>query len=273
VVEWNSKSVIRNRPSWKTSRIISYVESIDGTAMKPVKRRWQMLPPVVILRYWLHQSNFYLSRIELLHRWLLEIMVFAPLFTWFSTSRSALAAAVLAFLISHTASAVLNGHLWAMLCHDLFWVSLYTQRRPFFDYIDRMRIRLAAEKPHYMAGAVFFGSLARGQFRTTSDMDIRFIAQNGVWNGLRTAHLVFLERLRALFTGFPLDIYMFQSEEEIRHKMDVGSEHPISVYKYGEKLERILPETRSFDEFRDLFLGGPEPVRADDLEKARSNVA
>ncbi len=240
--------------------------------MKPVKRRWQMWPPMVIIRYWLHQSNRYLNPIELLHRWLLEAIVFVPLFFWFSGSRSALVAAALAFLISHTLSAVLNGHLWAMLAHDLFWISLYTKRRPFFNYIDRMRIRFNKRDPRYMAGAVFFGSLSRGQFRTTSDMDIRFIAQDGFWNGFRTAHLVFIERLSALFGGFPLDIYMFQDEREIRKKMDVAGEHPIPLYEYGEKLRAVLPETGSFKRFREDFLARPEPVRANDLKKARSHV-
>jgi predicted nucleotidyltransferase len=240
--------------------------------MKPRKKRWQMWPPLVILRYWLHQSNRYLNPIELLHRWLFEAAMFVPLFIWFSGSQSALVAAGVAFLISHTASALFNGHPWAMLAHDLFWVSIYTKRRPFFDYIDRMRIRLEKKDPRYLAGAVFFGSLACGEFRTTSDMDIRFIAQDGFRNGFRAAHLVFVERLHALFAGFPLDIYMFQSEAEIRKKMDVDNERPISIYEHGSKLEQILPMTQKFDGFHDLFLSGPEPVRADDLRRARSNL-
>lgn len=240
--------------------------------MKPVKRKWQTWPPLVILRYWLHQSNRYLSPAELIHRWLLEATVFMILFYWLSGSMAHLLAAIIAFLISHTASALFNGHLWAMLAHDLFWISLYTKRQPFFDYIDRMRIRLEKKDPQYMAGAVFFGSLARGEFRTTSDMDIRFISQDGFWNGFRTAHLVFIERLYALFSGFPLDIYMFQSESEIRKKMDVDGEKPIAIYCHGNKLMRILPETQSFDKFPDLFLAGPDPVRADDLKKARSHI-
>jgi predicted nucleotidyltransferase len=240
--------------------------------MKPLKNRWQMWPPLVILRYWLHQSNRYLNPIELLHRWLFEAAVFFPLFIWLSGSRSAFVAAGGAFLISHTASAIFNGHPWAMLVHDLFWVSLYPKRRPFFDYIDQMRVRLEKKGPRYMAGAVFFGSLVRGEFRTTSDMDIRFIAQDGFWNGFRTAHLVFVERLYALFAGFPLDVYMFQSEAEIRKKMDVDNECPIPIYEYGHKLKRILPQTQSFDEFRDIFLGKPQPVRTDDLRRARSNL-
>ena len=241
--------------------------------MKPVKKRWQMWPPLVILRYWIHQSNRYLNPIELFHRWVLEAAVFLPLYLWLSISRSAFVAAGLAFLVSHTFSALFNGHLWAMLAHDLFWVSLYTKRRPFFDYVNEMRIRLVNKDPRYVAGAVFFGSLTRGDFRTTTDLDIRFVAQDGFWNGFRTAQIVFAERLRALFHGFPLDTYMFQSEAEIRKKMDVENEHPVAVYRYGEKISRILPETREFNEFRDLFLDGPEPVRKDDLENARSRIA
>ena len=240
--------------------------------MKPVKRRWQVWPPIVIARYWLHQSNRYLNPAELLHRWALESAVFVIIFYWLSASQSWGVATFISFLISHTASAVFNGHIWAMLVHDLWWVSLYQRRQPFFDYIDRMRLRLERKDPQYLAGAVFFGSLARGEFRTTSDMDIRFIAQDGFWNAFRVAHLVFLERLYALFAGFPIDIYMFQSEKEVHKKMDVTNESPVTIYTYGEKLSKVLPLIGEFTEFRAVFLSGSEPDRVDDLRNARSHV-
>lgn len=222
--------------------------------MKPVKSPWMMWPPLVIVRYWLHQGNRYMNWVELTHRWLLELTVFVPLLIYFQTEYTFSYAAILAFAISHTCSAIFNGHLFAMLAHDLFWLSLYKDRRRFFDYIDQSRIRLEKKAPEYMAGAIFFGSICRGVFRDTSDLDIRYIANDGVWNSFRTAHLVFLERLNALFSGYPLDAYMFISKSEIGKKMDLVNESPVAIYLHGGKVKSILPNTQPFEKFRDTFL-------------------
>lgn len=221
--------------------------------MKPVRKGWITWPPVIIVRYWLHQSNTYMNFVELFHRWLLELLVFIPAFFLFNDTSSILMSVIYAFIISHTASAVFNGHIFAMLCHDLFWLSVYKDKRKFYLYVDEMNARLERKAPKYMAGAVFFGSLARGEFRVTSDMDIRFVAKDGFINGVLTAHLVFVERWHSLLSGFPLDIYMFQQEAEIRRKMDVENEHPVSIYNCGEKIRRVLPETRSYSEFKKQY--------------------
>lgn len=222
--------------------------------MKPVRNKWMTLPPVVIVKYWLHQSNTYMNWIELLHRWTVELIVFLPLFWWFSIDNTATTAALLAFLISHTFSAIINGHLFAMLAHDLFWLSLYKDRASFYWYIEEMRARIQRKKPDYLAGGVFFGSLSRGVFRETSDLDIRFIPEDGFINGIKCAHLVFIERFHALFAGFPIDAYMFLNEAEVRKKMDVSFENPVPVYLYGNKAISILPEMQTFKNFEQVFL-------------------
>ncbi len=226
--------------------------------MKPVRKGFITWPPVVIVKYWLHQSNTYMNWIELLHRWTLELLVFLPLLWWFCADNSMVMAALYAFLISHTFSAIVNGHLFAMLAHDLFWLSLYKDRESFYWYIEEMRARIQRKKPDYLSGGVFFGSLARGVFRETSDLDIRFIPEDGFINGLKCAHLVFVERFHALMAGYPIDAYMFLDEAEVRKKMDVSFENPVPVYLHGDKAIDILPEMQTFENFEQIFLNGPE---------------
>ena len=100
---------------------------------KPIRTGWKTWAPVVILKYWLHQSNRYMNVVELTHRWFLEALVFIPLLYFFSESQPAQYAAGLAFLISHTFSATLNGHPFALIAHDLYWLQLYTTRPAFSD--------------------------------------------------------------------------------------------------------------------------------------------
>ena len=108
--------------------------------------------------------------------------------------------------------------------------------------------------PRFICGAVFYGSLVRGIFRDSSDLDIRIISEDGFWNAFRAANLVFLERARAFFTGFPIDIYMIRDKEELYKKMDVKNETPVCVYHYGNKLSQVLAEIKSFDNFKSTFL-------------------
>jgi len=224
--------------------------------MKPVRKGWRLWPPVIIAKYWLLQGALYMNWVERLHRWGLELLIFLAIYALIgglAAGNGRLAAALLA---AHTLNAIINGHLFAMLTHDLFWFSRYRNRADFLRYMETMRGRLQAQAPPYVSGGVFFGSIARGVFRTSSDLDIRFIPADGLWNALRAAHLVFGERFRALLAGFPIDIYMFRSEAEVRKKMDVANELPVCVYRCGTKLEQILPETVSFETFRERFAAG-----------------
>lgn len=223
--------------------------------VKPIRTGWKTWPLIVIVKYWLHQSNRYMNIIELLHRWTLEALVFVPALFLLLQALPPTSAAMAAFLVSHSFSATFNGHPFALLAHDLFWLQLYDTRPVFFTYIDEMRIRLEKKNPNYLAGAVFFGSLSRGKFKKTSDLDIRFIPKPGFFNRIRCAHLVFQERIHACLSGFPLDIYMFLTGPEVRKKMDVSSEQPVALILSGDYAVKMLPELRTFEEFQKVFLG------------------
>jgi predicted nucleotidyltransferase len=169
--------------------------------------------------------------VERLHRVLLELAVFVP-FWWlaFATGSSTGGAAGIAFLAAHTLNAVLNGQPWALLIHDNPRFNRYRRPDKYLAWIEALKNRLDHARPSYLREAVVFGSVVRGVFRETSDLDVRFIANDGFWNAFRTAHLVFLERARSVFSGFPLDLYMFRTREETERKMRVRDEPAIRLY-------------------------------------------
>lgn len=221
--------------------------------MKPLKEGWFYWPPIVLARYWLLQGILYMNWTERCHRWLLELLFFSCTYLILSSSAGYPTGIICSFLIAHTISALMNGHPFALLSHDLFWFSLYKDKAKFFSYVDSIRSRMQQMNPRFIYGAVFFGSLVRGIFRDSSDLDIRIISENGFWNAFRAANLVFLERARAFFTGFPIDIYMIRSKDELYRKMDVKNETPVCVYRYGNTLSRVLPEIKSFESFKNTF--------------------
>jgi len=192
--------------------------------------------------------------IERLHRWTIELMIFLCIYLSLSAFLGHLVNISLSFIIAHTLNALVNGHLFAMFAHDLFWFSLYKDRQKFFSYIERIRNRMQRKAPPCICGVVFFGSLVRGDFKDSSDLDIRFISENGFWNAVGAAHQVFLERVRAVLAGFPIDIYMIRSKDELISKMDIMNETPVCLYRPGAELNLIMPEIISFDRFTKDFL-------------------
>jgi predicted nucleotidyltransferase len=220
--------------------------------MKPVRSGLKIWPPIIILRYWIIQGMLFMNNVERIHRMLLEIIFFIVIFiALFNIDMHK--RILLSIGIAHTFSFLFNGHLFAMMTHDLFWFGLYKKKSKFIGYMDNMYERLNAYQPEYIDGVVFFGSLARGIFRETSDLDVRFIAKKGFVNGLKASHFVFKERLRALFHGFPIDAYMFLTEKEVRKKMDVINEYPVCMLSTSNTLGQMFPELQSYGHFKKII--------------------
>ncbi len=224
--------------------------------MKPDKSTWKYRPIPVILRYWFFQGMAYMNRIELIHRLILEILIFILVINIFYLNQAISLKFILAFFITHSLNLIINGHLIALCAHDLFWFSLYSDKTRFFLYMEEMRVRLARKNPTYLKGAFFWGSLTRCNFKSTSDLDVRFIPENGLWAGFRTANIVFVERWHAFWAGFPLDAYMFMSREETERKMDVKNEPAVSLW--SKEAQHIFGghEAESFASFSDRFISG-----------------
>ena len=222
--------------------------------MKPEKSGWWYWPPITIARYWVFQGTLYMNWVERLHRWTIELLLLIGSYFIISAFVRFPANGLWSIFIAHTLSALLNGHPFALFAHDLFWFSFYKDRKSFINYIEKIRSRLLRKTPSCVCGVLFFGSLVRGNFRDSSDLDIRYISNDGFWNSWCTANWVFLERVHAMLAGFPIDIYMFQSGDEIRKKMDVNNEKPVCICFHGSKIHRLLPDTETFENFKRMFL-------------------
>lgn len=212
-------------------------------------------PIPVLLRYWLVQGVMYMNWVERLHRFSLEallVVLLAWLLGFFGTGMWVWVAA---FLLGHTLNGIFNGHPFAVLAHDagVHSVCYYRDRDRFLSYVEYMQARLDREQPEYLAGALIFGSIVRGVFRPTSDLDIRYIAMPGFLNALKTAHIVFLERFRATLKGFPMDIYMFLDPQETAAKMNVAAEPPVALYSWGNSMTDAFGAVYSLEHMKDML--------------------
>ena len=175
--------------------------------------------------HWVFQGLLYMDRTE---RWfklgidvVLTLIISVPLALL--TPVPLVASVAIAFPLAHTMNWIFNGHIYVVLKHfgkvehsELEWET----------YINGLSERAARQTSvHWMAA---FGSLARGEFSPTSDLDVRIIRKQGLPNGVRACWFAMLERSRAFFSHYPLDIYVLDTGRPLAKLL--LDEQPVTLY-------------------------------------------
>jgi len=162
----------------------------------------------VVLSYWIFQGVLYADYREILLKCLID------------GALTFLLAAILdvpfylSLIAAHTLNMVFNGHVIAMRRHMGLGAN---NPAKFIAYIEKFDERVRS-KPYIRAVAAF-GSLTRGSYRPTSDIDVRIVPKEGQVSFCRACLFALTERTRAILSGFPLDLYVF-SEAELKNKMN-----------------------------------------------------
>lgn len=169
--------------------------------------------PIIALGvHWIFQGMLHMDPTELLFKTCLEailIVIFLPLLALIGQLPWAWATTV-AFVLAHTLNFLFNGQMWVVLKH-FGWVR--RSRSEFDAYLCQLSDRIWAEPSIEYAEA--YGSLVRGEWSSTSDLDVRLVRKSGVINGLRACSFSFRERTRALLRKFPLDIAVFDGPQRL----------------------------------------------------------
>lgn len=150
------------------------------------------------------------------------------------------------FIIAHTLNFMLNAQAKAIFNH------MGAGNKPavdFYEGVESMKKRL--EKTTCFEVAIAYGSLSRGCYKPTSDIDVRFIPKAGEWNFWKACFWAFRERIISFFTGFPLDSYVFSLE----HTKNVmrSDELPIIVIERNNAAKEIYPNRVEWEEWCDVF--------------------
>lgn len=201
--------------------------------------------PGRVLSNWILQGMLYMNPVEVAVKLGLDVLL--TVIWWFLIGRPHFMAGWLAaWLLAHTTNWLINGQPIAMRRH-MDWGR--NDPRRFIDYIESLERRL--QKKSYLAAAASFGSLSRGGYKETSDIDLRVVMQPGMVNRLRAAIFCLVERLRAAICRFPLDLYAFDLEE-LLHKMS-RDEVPVIFSDPDTMLRRVYAENVNFQDFRENF--------------------
>jgi len=174
-------------------------------------RRMLRYPAVALASHWVFQGLLYMDSTE---RWLklvldilLTIIGATALRKWLPVKIAWLGS----FLLAHTLNFLFNGQLWGVLKH---YKGTSNSLEGFQNYAMGIQNRLFTESSiDYVA---VYGSAVREGLKSSSDLDVRVVAQPGRVNALMASWIVLKERTRALFCRFPLDIYAFNNRNSLQ---------------------------------------------------------
>jgi predicted nucleotidyltransferase len=142
---------------------------------------------------------------------------------------------VISFIIAHTLNWIFNGHLFGLVRN--FGI-VYNEPQIIIDYANEIKIRVSKEKS--IDCVAVYGSLSRDEIKPTSDLDVRIIRKPGITNGLRACMFGLIERSRALFDKFPIDLFVVDSTEHLKKMRD--DEKPQILYDPNGTLKKQILE-------------------------------
>jgi hypothetical protein len=169
-------------------------------------------PLLALAVHWIFQGMLYMDRTERLFKLGLDLLWTAALAPalFLGAGLRLQWALPLAFGLAHTLNLLLNGQIWVVLKH--FGLVRHT-REEFEEVMDELAARVTAEPS--IAYAAVYGSLARGKWDETSDLDVRLVRVPGWRAAWRVCWFAMRERTRAFWLRFPLDLFILDDHASL----------------------------------------------------------
>ena len=173
--------------------------------------RWLLKSPIVaLISHWVFQSMLYMDPTERWFKIMLDLILtglfYLLTFFWFPWAFALL----IAFLFANTFNFLFNGHLWGILKNYGFVDKDYDV---YMYYVQALMKRV--ENCSSIKQIYTVGSLSRQEWVPHSDFDARLLRHPGLINGIGACWFLMQERTRALFTKFPLDLYIIDSPRSL----------------------------------------------------------
>lgn len=198
----------------------------------------------VVFSNWLFQSTLITVKSELVFRMILElffaILVFVGLFFF----TSIVASLILSLVIAHTVNWLVNGNFWVT---QKFFGRVCDLRK-MLDYLSKMRAKKLFSR-HGILAIAAFGSLSRGQFKESSDLDIRIVRRSGGLEWIKANSFALGARLKAFVRGIPVDILVLDNVNQIYEHIS-RQEPPVVVYDPQDSLSKIHESPMSLTDIR-----------------------
>lgn len=152
----------------------------------------------------------------------------------------------ISFIIAHTMNFAFNGQLYAMYTH--MGATKVTPQH-FLETTEQFAQIFATKS--YLNAAIAYGSLSRGCFKSTSDIDLRLIPQQSKLNWWKSVLFAFWLRIISFLKGYPLDLYVYDPAVVIKRMRT--DELPVMLFERDGYMKEWYPERVEYDEFIEIF--------------------
>ena len=175
----------------------------------------------VIAANWVFQGTLIMSASERIFRFLFELVMTVTLFVLMSQFVPLVENLALSLIIAHTIDWSFNGNFWA--------TQKFFGRKTDPNKLIGVLRKLTKTEHHQVAAIAVFGSLSRGQFSPSSDLDMRVIRQKGFLGWIRTNLFVLKLRATSFIKKMPIDILILDNASQTYEHISC-SESPVVIY-------------------------------------------
>ncbi len=116
-----------------------------------------------------------------------------------------------AFICGHTLNWLVNGPIAAVFIHRLFIGKI--KKGKLFRYLQDLENRV--ERNNAISYCAVFGSIARGELKDSSDIDVGFLRKPGLINAFGGLYFITKERIHTNLAGIPFEGYLVDSLENM----------------------------------------------------------
>ena len=204
----------------------------DEARKRPWLRPFLKRRSFVIVANWVFQNTLVMATSERVFRFALEFACAVTIFVTVSSFVSNFENAVLSLFTAHTINWALNGNFWAT---QKFFGRKYSSAK-MNQFLMKLRQRARLSQDGVAAIAVF-GSLSRGQFSESSDLDVRIVRKPGIFSWAKANLFALQLRLIASVRTLPLDLLVLDNINQIYEHIS-SNESPVVIYDPDNLLAR-----------------------------------
>ncbi len=190
------------------------------TILHRIYRNWvrggERLPDIVrgflfLISHWIFQSMFRMDRYETSFK-ILCSMIFTTIIFILGFGP------IISIIIGHSLNFVINSHIIAALKE--MNINFFEDRDEFTYYSTQLLDNLISYT--WVDEIYIIGSVNRGEWSSTSDLDVNVVRKSGFRNGVLAVLYGCRIRFLATLNRFPIDIYIWDTELAFKNK-DINS--------------------------------------------------